>query len=242
MSASENINCLKNFIQLTCCDGKIHPREKAFLFKAAKELSVEVADWNALLKDVLKDDTPFYPIENRDKAIAALKALVVLAKADGKVDPTEKKFVTQFAKTVGVNKSEWKQIMSDIDEENLFTLFCQPAGEIVAIQDDFEKLDAFLDVAQNHSATIESVELKAYLQAASKPSGVVCFHAAGDKDVSVTRCELLLSSAADSGLICILNRYQGHQVKYLHEAGLKKCVIEPVYGRDIQDIFQHAQQ
>ena len=36
---------------------------------------------------------------------------------------------------------------------------------------------------------------------------------------------------------CILTRFQGHQVKYLLEIALKKCIIEPVYARDISDLF-----
>jgi hypothetical protein len=39
-------------------------------------------------------------------------------------------------------------------------------------------------------------------------------------------------------LVCILTRYQGHQVKYLLEIGLKKCIIEPVYARDIVGLFK----
>ena len=121
MSIQDNLNCLKNLMRLMCCDGRIHTKEKAFLGTAAKELAVQVADWNALLKDVLNDTVPFYPMQDRDKAVAALKAMIVMAKADGTVDEKEKQFALQFAKTIGVSKSEWKQIITGIDADNLFT-------------------------------------------------------------------------------------------------------------------------
>ena len=225
-------------MQIACCDGTIHPKEKAFLFKAARELAVKVEDWNALLREVLTDDTPFYPIADRDKAVAALKAMVVLAKADGEVDEREKTLALQFAKSIGVNKSEWKQIIATVDSDGLLKPFKQPTGHIIAIQDDFEKYDAFISIAREHDVTVQMVDLKSHLS--SKPAGVisVCFHAAPDKDVTVARCEMLLRKADDRNVVCILNRYQGHQVKYVHEVGLRKCVIEPVYSRDITEILK----
>ncbi|MHC4552005.1 MAG: TerB family tellurite resistance protein [Planctomycetota bacterium] len=236
MSTQDNINCLKNLMRLMCCDSRIDKKEKAFLGTAAKELSIQVEDWNGLLKEVLGDNIPFYPMQDRDKAIAALKAMIVMAKADGTVDEQEKQFALQFAKTIGVSKSEWKQVITDIDADSVFTPFRQPGGNLIAIREDFEKLDTFVTTAQEYNAVVQSLDLQAYLQTSADHIGTVCFHAAEDKDVSITRCDLLLSAAEQ--LVCVLNRYQGHQVKYLHEAGLKKCVIEPVYARDISDIFK----
>ena len=238
MSATENINCLKNFMQLVCCDGKIHPNEKAFLYTAAKEMAIQVDDWNALLKEVLKDEVPFYPIADRDKAIAALKAMIVLAKADGQVDEREKKMALQFAKSIGVSKNEWKQIVGARDTDDLFEPFGKSGGHIVAIKDDFEKFDDFLKIAQDHRVKVQRVDLKSHLDSAPTEKAAVCFHAAPEKDTSIARCEVLLKKTGDSGLVCILNRYQGHQVKYLHEVGLRKCVIEPVYSRDIAEILK----
>ncbi len=237
MTATENINCLKNFMQLVCCDGTIHPNEKAFLYTAAKEMAVTVDDWGALLKEVLKDDIPFYPIADRDKAIAALKAMIVLAKADGQVDEREKKMALQFAKSIGVSKREWKEIVGVRDTDDLFKPFSQSGGHIVAIKDDFEKFDDFLKTAQDHRVKVQAIDLKSHLESSPAEKAAVCFHAAPEKDASIARCEVLLNKTAGSGLVCILNRYQGHQVKYLHEVGLRTCVIEPVYSRDIAEIL-----
>ena len=235
-TSSDNLNCLKNLMQLMCCDGTIHPEEKSFLSRAAGELGVQVDDWNGLLKQVLNDNVPLYPVQNRDKAIATLKALIVMSKADGRVDSKEKALTVQFAKSIGVSKTEWKQILKDIDLENLFEPFSQTRGNVIAINDDFEKLDMFLQVAADNGAVVETAELRAFLDNADLAKGVVCFHAAHDKDITVTRCRMLLDTCGDK-LACILTRYQGHQVKYLLEIGLRKCIIEPVYTRDISDLF-----
>ena len=50
--------------------------------------------------------------------------------------------------------------------------------------------------------------------------------------------DLELRIGLNSGpVVAILTRYQGHLVKYLHEVGLKKCIIEPVYSNDIEKTF-----
>lgn len=237
MSAQDNINCLKNLLQLMCCDKIIYPAEKAFLKKAADQLEVPMDDWNGLLKEVLRDNIPFYPVSDREKAVAVLKALIIMAKSDNQVDTKEKQFVLQFAKSIGVSRSEWKTILQNTDTENLFAAFQAPSGQVLALTDDFEKLDAFLKVGADNGATVKTTALKDYLKTSPPPQAVVCFHAAPDKDLTVSWCQLLLSKTPDA-LVCILTRFQGHQVKYLHEAGLKKCVIEPVYVRDITDILK----
>ena len=235
-TVTDNLNCIKNLMQLMCCDGTIHTAEKSFLSRAAAELDVRVDDWNSLLKEVLKDDTPLYPFQNREKAVATLKSLIVMSKADGRVDPKEKTLALQFAKSIGVNRSEWKRILKDIDLENLFEPFSRTAGSITAIHDDFEKLDAFLQVAAENGVSTETIGLQELLNTAGNPKDAVCFHAAEDKDVTVMRCQMLLEKCGGK-LACILTRFQGHQVKYLLEIGLKKCIIEPVYARDISDLF-----
>ncbi|MBL7214272.1 MAG: TerB family tellurite resistance protein [Phycisphaerae bacterium] len=237
MTAPDNMNCLKNLMRLMCCDGVIQPQEKAFLSRAATELAVLVDDWNALLREVISDNISFYPVSNREKALAALKAMVVMAKTDGQVDEKEKQFVLQFAKSFGVSQNDWKEVLSDIDPKNLFGPFQKPPEQFIALTDDFEKLEAFLKVAQDNGAAVQTKDLKAYLRADSDSQAIVCFHASPEKELTVSRCQLLLGKAGER-LVCILNRFQGHQVKYLHETGLKKCVIEPVYARDISDILK----
>ena len=153
------------------------------------------------------------------------------------MDRKEKTLTVQFAKSIGVSKAEWKRILKDIDLENLFEPFSRTAGSITVIRDDFDKLNAFLQVAAENGASTETVGLQEFLAAADNPETVVCFHAAEDKDVTVTRCRMLLEKCGDK-LACVLTRFQGHQVKYLLEIGLKKCIIEPAYARDISDLFK----
>jgi hypothetical protein len=147
-----------------------------------------------------------------------------------------KSLAVQFAKSIGVGKSEWKRILKDIDLENLFEPFSRTAGSVTTIHDDFDKLDAFLQVAAENGASTKTGGLQEFLAAADSPETIVCFHAAEDKDVTVTRCQMLLERCGGK-LVCILTRFQGHQVKYLLEIGLNKCIIEPVYARDISDLF-----
>ena len=233
--AQDKLNWIKNLIQMMCCDRRIDKAEKEFLFRAAKELDVRIDDWNKLLKRVLKDERVRYPISDRAKAIAALKSLVVMAKADKKVDEHEKRYILQFAKFIGVSNSELKEIVRDIDVETLFRPARQTSGSITALSDDFDKIDEFLEVARENDKEVEVVTFEQFISPATSSDNVVCFHAAEEKDLTVDRCRRLLDKT-DAGVVSVLTRYQGFQVRYLLEIGITKCVIEPVYSRDVDEI------
>lgn len=235
--AQDSMNCLKNLLQIMCCDGSIDREEKKFLSFAAKQLNIEVNDWNAFLQDVLKDGVPMYPVYDRDKAIATLKALVTMAKADTYVDDAEKKYVQDFAKSIGVTKDQWKQILADIQVEEIFKPFQQRSGSLVVLKEDFDQIDAFLTVARENGAVARVAELKPWVESGHQTDEVVCFHASPDKDTSLTRCQMLLDKTGGNA-VSVLTRFQGHLVKYMLEIGLQKCIIEPVYPRDIIEIFR----
>ena len=246
MSETEDrLNYVKNMIRMMCCDGEIASREKKFLGRAAKEIGAEVGDWNGLLKEVLSEGTELYPISNRDRAIATLKSLVVMAKADKKIDEREKEYLLRFAKSVGVSNNEWKQIKSQIDIGTLFEPFkaaeagaelAETAGGITVLREDFDKIDDFTAVAKDRAITTQILGFDEFIAGTGGEGDVVCFHASQDKDESVSKCKELLAREPER-TVSVLTRYQGHQVKYMLELGLKKCIIEPVYSQDIDKLF-----
>lgn len=237
----DKLNWIKNLIQMMCCDRRIDKAEKEFLFRAAKELDVRIDDWNKLLKRVLKDERVRYPISDRAKAIAALKSLVVMAKADKKVDEHEKRYILRFAKFIGVSNSELKEIVRDIDVETLFRPARQTSGSITALRDDFDKIDEFLEVARQNDKEVEVVTFEQFILPPASSDNVVCFHAAEEKDLTVDRCRRLLDNTG-AGVVGVLTRYQGFQVRYLLEIGITKCVIEPIYSRDVDEILALSRQ
>ena len=241
----DKINYIKNMIRMMCCDGEIASREKKFLGRAAKEIGAEVGDWNALLKEVLAEGTKLYPISNRDRAIATLKSLIVMAKADRKIDEREKECMLRFAKSIGVSNSEWRQIRKEIDIGTLFEPFKtvqattglkETAGGITVLREDFDKLDDFTAVAKDRAITTQILGFDEFIAGTGGEGDIVCFHASEDKDESVSKCKELLAREPER-TVSVLTRYQGHQVKYMLEVGLKKCIIEPVYSQDIDKLF-----
>lgn len=231
----DRLNWIKNLIQLMCCDRDIDKSEKEFLFKAARQLQVEVNDWNKLLKLVLKDERIRYPIEDEAMAIAALQSLVVMANADNEVKDVEKQYILRFAKMIDVTNSQLKDIVKDIDVKTLFKPFRIITGNITVLKEHFDKLEDFTQVAQQNDKSVSIMTFDQFI-ADSQTEDLVCFHASPDKHSTVEKCGTLLEKSGGK-VISILDRYQGHQVKYMLEIGLKKCVIEPVYSRDIDDIF-----
>ena len=239
----DKLNCVKNMIWMMCCDGEIAEREKKFLKHAANEIALEVNDWNCLVKEVLADGGRIYQIEDPGKAIVTLKSLLVMAKADRKMDPQEKEYLLRFAKSINITNSQWENIRKGIAMEGLFDPFketqshAKPAGAVVALKDNFDRVDEFAEVARDNNVTTQIVGFDEFIAGSSGQENIVCFHAAENKDESVRRCKELLDRSGPNP-VGVLTRYQGHQVKYLHEQGLKKCIIEPVYSQDIDKLFQ----
>ena len=238
----DKTNCIKNLIQVMCCDGRIADREKRFLAAAARQLQVQVENWNALMKEVLQDQQILYPVQNRDSAVASLKAMIVMAKADRKLDKKEGDLILQFAKSLGMSNQEWKKLLKDIDPQTLFEPFqsasVSPAvsGSILVLKEDFDKLDQFLNVIKEHEIPFQTGDLEEFIQRPASSEETVCFHAAEQREQTVDKCRKLLEKSGNR-VVSILARYQGYQVRYLLEIGLKKCIIEPVYARDIQRLF-----
>ena len=235
---NDKINCIKNLIQLMCCDKKLDKAERKFLAKAAKQIDVQIDDWQRLLKEVHKDGIDVYPVRDSAKAVATLKALVVMARVDGKVDESEKLFIQQFAKSIGIDNAEWKQIISEIDKENLFAPFTETRGNIIVITDDFEKIDEFCKVAGDNNVSTNTTDMQTLMTSAVNPEEYICFHGTENKEESIERCKILLGKNSEK-IVCILTRFQGLQVKYMHEHGPVKCIIEPVYAQDISNIFRN---
>ena len=226
-----------------CCDGKLDKLEKKFLASAAKQMSFDAeafGGWNQLIKQVHKDGFDLYPIKDEQKAISTLKGLVVMAKADRHIDKREKTLIQNFAKSIGISNSEFSNLIKNIDAENLFECFAKPAkkiGTIIALEDEFEKIDHLIKVAGENGATVKTITVEALLSSELPTGQIVCFHASEDKEKTLQNCRNLLQKAGDN-LVCVLTRFQGLQVKYLHELGLKKCIIEPVYSQDIFNLFK----
>jgi uncharacterized tellurite resistance protein B-like protein len=240
----DKLNYLKNMIWMMCCDGDIAEREKKFLGRAAKEIGAVVDDWNALMKEVVAGKGELYSISDREKAIATFKSLIVMAKADNKIDDHEKEYLTRFAKSIGLTNQQYKSIGKEIDMSCLLDPFKNAAaskraatGRIIAIKEDFDKIDDFTEVARENQVDTKVSGFNDFLKGDAPDTHIICFHASEDKNESVKRCKDLLSKSGDKAA-AILTRYQGHQVKYLHEVGLTKCVIEPVYSHDIDSLLK----
>lgn len=232
----DKLNYIKNLIWMMCCDKDADTAEKKFLKRAAKEIELKVDSWTELIKGVLRDATGKYPVSNRDRAIAALKSLMIMAKADKVVKDEEKDFLVQFAKSVGISNEEWNQVRKISDTESLFAPFKTSAKSIIVLKEDFEKIEDFKNIARQNGLSVQIVGFDEFMAAGSATEDVVCFHVSEDRHASIDKCKLLLEKC-DGRVVSILTRYQGHLVKYLHEVDLEKCIIEPVYSRDIEKTF-----
>ncbi len=232
----DKLNYVKNLVWMMCCDGRIDAGEKKFLKHAAGEVGLEVDDWNGLVKGVISDGTGHYPVGNREKAIATLKSLMVMAKADKVVDPKEKEFLAKFAKSIGVSKHEWDHIRKNTHTESLFEAFKKSLGSIIALRENFERIKDFQAVARDNGLVVLISGFDEFIKSDNESKDVVCFHVPDNRHAAVLKCRQLLEKN-DGRIVAILTRYQGHLVKYLHETGLEKCIIEPVYSHDIEKTF-----
>ena len=239
--AQDKLNLVKNLIRMMCCDGEISSREKKFLAKAAKEVELEVDDWNRLVKEVSKDAAAaLYPIADKDRSIATLKSMVVMAKADKKVDKQEKKFLIRFAKSIGVSNAQWKQINKHIQVTNLFESFKTKTrvggAGVTILKEDFDKLEEFKETARDNGIQIRIAAFDEFIAGDGNSRDLICFHASEERKETVRKCKALLEKCGER-TVSVLNRFQGHQVQYLLETGLKRCIIEPAYSNDFEKMF-----
>jgi len=239
----DRVNWIKNLIQLMCCDGRIADREKAFLRKIADQLKVKFPDWNLLLKCVLHNARVRYPISDEATALAALKSLIVTGNADGKIDDNEKRYILSFAKVLNLSSRQLKDVVKDMaqtsarKEEPAFvpSAASQAAAHIAAAKDDFDLLDDFIEVARELGRTVAVTTVDNLISGKTPSAGIVCFHAAAQPADTIARCKLL-QGVASLPLVGVLTRHQGHHVRYLLELNIPKCVIEPIYPRDVEQI------
>ncbi len=240
-SEKDRISCLRNLIRMMCVDGSVSGREKRFLAQAAGQLGLEIKDWNGLFKETLAARDKLDEFEDRAAGIAALKAMVVMAKADKSIEPEEKDLLESFAKSLGVSRSEWATIVKDIDVDDIFDVFRDAkqrlAGRTVLIvKEDFDKVDVLLETLENNDVRGTVVGLDEFLRGQGAGDTPVFLHAGHSREVSLERYRKAAEKAAR--VVPILTRYQGAQVKYLLEAGAKTCIIEPVYPRDLEEVFE----
>lgn len=196
------------------------------------------------MKEVIAGNGQLYSISNRDKAIATFKSLIVMAKADKNIDEQERQYLSRFAKSLGLTNRQYKAIAKEIDLSCLLDPFkpnstSKPAtsSRIIAIKENFDKIDDFTEVAREKDVDTKISGFEDFLTGSTPDTDIICFHAAENKDESVKRCKHLLTKVGDK-TAAVLTRYQGHQVKYLREIGLTKCVIEPVYAHDIDNLIK----
>lgn len=161
-----------------------------------------------------------------------------MAKADGRIDNAEKDYLLKFAKAIGITNDQWKRLSKNINLAALFDPFKDLTApknitaSILALRDDFDKIDKFLSVAGDYGVKTSVTGYKEFIATPPDAGQIVCFHAAPERTETVKRCARILKKAGKN-TAAVLTRYQGHQVQYMLEIGLKKCIIEPVYTQDI---------
>ena len=229
-------NCLKNLIRMMCIDGDIADRERRFLAYAARQMDLSVENWNGLLEQVQGDPSPVFPVRSEARALAALKAMLIMAKMDGRADEKEKDLLRRFAKVIGVSASQWQALLSELDTKDLFEPFHRAIGSLIVLPEDFEDSRPIVTAAGQAEIPVRVMALEDFLQQPDPAGEAVCFHAAADRAQTVARCQRLLQKTS-ARVVGILTRYQGYQVRYLLEVGISRCIIEPVYPRDLEMIF-----
>jgi len=240
---SDRGDCLRNVIRVMCCDGKIAEAERQFLAKVAHELNAKVRDWPTFIKEVLRDPEPVRPIADPQRALATLEAMVRMARADGAIHRREKRCLAAFAKAIGVSAEQWRRIVQGSREpegagatlREAFSAEACTSG-VYALTDDFEQVGALLDLAAAHDVPVETRTVAAFLADPPRAAQAVCFHAAEETETTLERCRRLLEVAGEK-TAAVLTRFQGRQVQYMLEAGLKRCVIEPLYAEDLPRIL-----
>jgi hypothetical protein len=235
-------HCLNNLALMLLADGEVSPQEMDFLQKAAGVLGVESDDWPGYLRSMEKDETTVYPIEDRSFARKVLSAMAEMARRDGKYDAAEQQLLHLFVKACALSTEEVADILPPAPGQSP-----QPDGgaqqRMLVVTTDFEAVDTLVTVLERCGVVVATREYQEVLHGhALGDHTIVCLHGAVEKDTTIKRCDNLLHSYPGLTVVPILGRYQGHQVKYLHEIGIPRCIVEPVFPADVTHILEDAKE
>ena len=103
-STTENDTLFKLLVCVAAADGELSPEEGAMLATYAQKLGISNKAASKLIEEC--SNNPSFAIPNsEDKKKKQLNALIEMAKADGKVDDDELKFIKQVAQKYGFSES-----------------------------------------------------------------------------------------------------------------------------------------
>lgn len=232
MDAEDGRNCIKNLIAVAAADRKLDSGEKEFFLNVFKKLEIPSGELPILFREVRGDGLPFYPVKSREAAIKTLKMMLTMARADGSFDVSEKKIIHAFAKAIGFDREALAGKVAESGEESSSETPETPTDfswlNIRVITDHFEKLEEFMGSLESMNASGAS-----FLDFLREPSGDIVFmHAVERRKATVTRLEKI-QKICSARIVPIMTRFQGDQIKYVHDLGIPRCMIEPVLKNEV---------
>ncbi len=112
MEDMEDIELLKATMSVAVADGQLLRSEMGVVEGLAKRIGLGPVSYEAMLEAARKD--PSFAdnilIQSREKARAAVRLLVGLARIDGIISDEERKVILQIARSLGITGDEFEQI------------------------------------------------------------------------------------------------------------------------------------
>ncbi len=236
MEADDRRNCNRNLIAVAGADGRLESGEKDFFLKVSEKLNISSRELPILFQEVQRDGILFYPIQSREFAAKTLKMMLAMARVDGSLDVSEKRIITAFSKAIEQDRESLASHVAESGEERSPETPVETSAfssiAICVITDHFEKLDEFIEALQPMDVVQAS-----YLDFLRDPTGDVVFmHATEKRKATVGRLEKMQASCS-MPIVPVMNRFQGAQIKYAHELGLSRCMIEPMLKTEVVPLF-----
>ncbi len=112
MEDMEDIELLKATMSVAVADGQLLRSEMGVVEGLAKRIGLGTISYDAMLEAARQDESfaDNILIQSREKARAAVRLLVGLARIDGIISDEERKVIVQIAVSLGITGEEFEQV------------------------------------------------------------------------------------------------------------------------------------
>ncbi len=222
---------------LARADGRTSPEEQRLLDLLAEQLGVTPEERARWISEC-GPDAVFLPMRDQAEAREILGLMIQLAGADGLVLATEKQALLRAGKVMGLPAGELDVLVQAMTGAHLSLAATEAVRSAAASQalvtvlsDHYESLPQLLDASAGLPLDVRTLDA---LKARRPPPEHVVFHALDDRQASLEIVARVRRAAPKARIIPVVRRDQGYLVSYLLEAGVQRCIVEPVYPGELE--------
>lgn len=237
-----------NMLLVANADDGVDDAERGFLRTFVERSGItagQVAAWTGELR---AGRARFVPVDSPERADEALGLMVAVASADGTLGVNERRALLAWGRVMGLERDALvERVRERWGADVLGELFPEPApagatphgARVLVLSEHFERIDAFIEAGAGFDFEVR--ERAAFTDLPGDVDFVV-FHVAEAREASIATLERLRAALPGALPVAVANRHQAFQISYLLEAGVHRCMVEPIYPGELARLVARARE